>query len=198
MKNQKIHWPPSDWDEDEFNRDVETRLPMQLYPFIVLVDRTEGYRPLSTFSLYFDPSGDRRPIGGPYSNMFEAYRAMLDAYEKWFPKRPLDQIYFIGSRLRVGEKVKIGFSRHPEVRLRQLQTAHPGRLEIFATTPGNKSDEQKYHRRWRARRCAGEWFTLGDCIIDEINRLKSPPLSPSDDPGGARGENPPPTRGGRA
>ena len=31
--------------------------------------------------------------------------------------------------------------------------------------------EEKYHRRWRARRRKGEWFTIGDCITNEIERL---------------------------
>jgi len=182
-----IQWPPNSWQEFDLMREEHTRLPQQLYPFALDRQRDDDGRPLNIWLLTIETArGDGKVISGPYHDMFAGFRAMLDAYEQWWPTRPQEQIYFIGSELRVGARVKVGFSRHPEARLKQLQTAHSEKLQIFATKPGSVAEEEKYHRRWKTRRCEGEWFTVGDCIIDEINRLNA--LSPSDDPGGARGE----------
>lgn len=108
-----------------------------------------------------------------FASFFEAHHAMITEYRAWFDAQPRPVVYFIGTVLRAGAPVKIGHSRNVEGRLRTLQTAHAERLQIFATTPGGKAEEERYHRRWHARRRSGEWFTLGDCIIKEIERLSA-------------------------
>lgn len=166
---RKVHWPPTDWDEDNFYRDDHTRLPTRLHPFQIFHVRGTGLWELRERIDEKEWYLRKADIDG----IFPAFRMMLDAYEKYLPKRPVSKVYFIGTELRVGGKIKVGVSRHPERRLRQLQTAHPEPLQIFATVPGDKNDEQKYHRRWSRRRLNGEWFTIGDCVINEINRLNS-------------------------
>jgi hypothetical protein len=52
---------------------------------------------------------------------------------------PQGRIYFI----RAGDKIKIGFSTRPLDRLRNLQTAHPGCLEIIGTMRGAISLEKR-------------------------------------------------------
>jgi hypothetical protein len=170
-----IHWPPSEWDEDTFHHDQETRLPMQMYPFILQREHVEGRRYTGRIEVRFvdESNNGHGKLIGTHDDIWLAYRAMLDAYQAWFPTRPQPQIYFIGSALRVGCMVKVGYSVNPKGRLRQLQTSSPERLQIFVTVPGTVDDERKYHRRWSSRRRTGEWFVLGDCIIDEINRLKA-------------------------
>lgn len=167
-KLPKAKWPPTDWDECELHRDRETRLPTALHPFHIDRDHETGL-----WSLTYEGIKDNVPIQDSFSDIFSAFRAMLDAYEQWLPSRPSPRIYFIGTELRRGAAIKVGFSYNPEERLKQLQTATPERLRILATTPGTKDDEAKYHRRWRLRRQAGEWFTVGECIIDEIERLNA-------------------------
>lgn len=167
-----VRWPPSDWDEADLRRDEETRLPTQMYPFYMGKDEDDR----DLWRVGFDPrDGKAKPkeIGGPVP-IFTAFRIMLDAYEAWLPIRPVERVYFIGSELRVGGMVKIGFSLNPDARLRQLQTSSHEQLRIFATVPGGRHLEEKYHRRWKPRRKAGEWFVLGDCILDEIARLNAP------------------------
>lgn len=97
---------------------------------------------------------------------------MLDLYEEYFPKRAVEQVYFIGTGMENGCMIKVGYSMYPEARLKTLQTGHPEKLHLLATTPGGRFLEEKYHRRWRVRRAAGEWFYMGDCIRNEIKRLQ--------------------------
>lgn len=165
-----VRWPPSDWDESRLYRDEATRLPTQLYPF--RLDREEEGE---DWAVLFDASDGKTKAKhlGSYPKIFDAFRVMLKAYEEWLPSRPLERVYFIGSEVRVGAMVKVGFSMNPGARLRQLQVSSPERLRIFATVPGGRHLEQKYHSRWKSRRRAGEWFVLGDCIIAEIDRLNA-------------------------
>jgi hypothetical protein len=161
-------WPPVPFRESDLHRDPVTRLPTQIYPFrMKLVD--------GVWIVMFDLQDLVTPPKsiGQHAKAFSAFRIMLTAYEAWFPTRPIERVYFIGDDLRAGRMVKIGFSIDPAARLRQLQTSSPERLRIFATVPGGKSVEEKYHRRWSARRRAGEWFILGDCILAEIERLNA-------------------------
>lgn len=164
---------PDNWHETDFHRDHETRLPTRLYPFEICEVYTPRHEPTGKWELAHN-TWDGRPSRSisKHEGIFAAYRAMIDAYEKWLPNRPQEQVYFIGSELRTGALVKIGYSTNPAARLRTLQTSNAEPLRIFATTFGDRDLEARYHRRWSARRRAGEWFILGDCIIDEIKRLQ--------------------------
>lgn len=164
-----VTWPPADWHESKLYRDEETRLPTQLYPFHL--ERPDDQA--THWLVIFDPRDGRAAPKrvGKAGDIFAAFQKMFDAYKAWFPTRPIERVYFIGDELRVGRMVKIGYSISPEARLRALQTSSPERLKIFATVPGGRALEGKYHSRWKPRRRAGEWFVLGDCIIDEIARL---------------------------
>ena len=165
------HWPPPKWKEGDLYRDKLTRLPTQLYPF-VLHRREDGLQ------LRFEGKrGIMHDVGEPEPDIWTAHASMIAHYRAWFDRQQpctsegLSKVYFIGSELKIGRPVKVGVSIHPEARLKSLQTGHPERLQIFATTPGGVDMERKYHRRWQTRRQKGEWFTLGACIINEINRL---------------------------
>lgn len=150
-------------------RDAHTGLPMAIHPFVIRPDLQSGEWTLSA-----DEGTDARlPAVTTFSGIFPAFRAMLDALEMWLPAQPKPQVYFIGPDLRIGSLIKIGHSRSPEKRLKQIQTGSGQSLRILVTTPGDRYLEQKYHRRWSSRRQMGEWFVLGQCIIDEIERLKS-------------------------
>lgn len=152
----------------------DTELPMDLFPFSLRPERGEDSRPNGYYTLTAEAkNGDEIVMTKHLHGAFSAFDAMLDAYRQWLPHKPVQQVYFIGTELRTGAFLKVGTSLHPEARLRQLQTSHGERLHIFATTPGDKNLEEKYHRRWSARRRQGEWFIIGDCILNEIARINA-------------------------
>ena len=70
-------------------------------------------------------------------------------------------IYFI----RSGEYVKIGRAVDIEVRMAQLQTAHPVPLVLIATMEGGVDVEKALHFRFESKRTSGEWFRLTDSEV---------------------------------
>lgn len=72
-------------------------------------------------------------------------------------------LYFIQSH-KTG-MIKIGVSKHPEKRLKQLQTGCADKLRIIAVFEGLGWRERALHdrlKRWRIR-SNGEWFHY-DCV----------------------------------
>jgi len=151
-----------------------SELPTAIGPFSIQDEYNREQGLLGTFAIHVQlvKNGDAELEGG-FTSPYDALRRMIDYAEAWETIRPREQVYFIGTALRPGKPVKIGFSRDPMARLRTLQTAHSEELRIFATVEGGKGLEAKYHRRWSNRRQKGEWFTLGECIIKEIDRINS-------------------------
>jgi hypothetical protein len=88
-------------------------------------------------------------------------------------------VYFIKS----GEFVKIGKTRDPRQRLRELQTGNPQRLRILCVVPGGEEVEKEIHRKFNHLRQGGEWFTHAQEIDDMIAQLTAafdgyvPPMS---------------------
>lgn len=78
-------------------------------------------------------------------------------------------VYFI----RAGESgpVKIGCSRNPEARRKQLQSAHAARLVVLAIEPGGEEREQQLHREWAECRLEGEWFAPTHELLAYITSL---------------------------
>jgi len=68
-------------------------------------------------------------------------------------------------------RVKIGISKNPAERIRQLQTGNPNRLEIAGIVEASNgfSDEKLIHKKLSNMRIRGEWFDPG----------KKPPCSPA-------------------
>jgi hypothetical protein len=63
-------------------------------------------------------------------------------------------VYFI----RCGEYVKIGYSREPEARRRELEVGNPGTFVIEAMHEGTINDEHKLHRYFQSHHHKLEWF----------------------------------------
>lgn len=57
-----------------------------------------------------------------------------------------------------GGPVKIGSTRDPAMRLRELQAASPMPLRIVRSFPGNRVMESRLHDQLRHLRINGEWF----------------------------------------
>lgn len=67
--------------------------------------------------------------------------------------------------------IKIGRSRHPEGRMRQLVKEYGEPVELLATISGG-DNEPMYHWWFAAHRLHGEWFAPHPEILAEIERLK--------------------------
>lgn len=84
-----------------------------------------------------------------------------------------DDLYIIQSD--VTGNIKIGRSKNPQKRLKQLQTGNPNKLKLIAEFKGEGWKEKILHERLSAYRLNGEWFSY-DCtgsIPDSIyERIK--------------------------
>lgn len=105
----------------------------------------------------------------------------------------MPSIYFI--RCELTKAVKIGISDEPGRRLRQLQTANPGKLSIVGTIPGDASTEAAFHARFADRRMAGDrvrvtartingWRGKGTVLMSQYQSDDVLMISPDDRPRG--------------
>ncbi|WP_431129615.1 GIY-YIG nuclease family protein [Flagellimonas flava] len=69
-----------------------------------------------------------------------------------------DFVYFIGNR-DLGF-VKIGYSKNPKLRLRQIQTNCPFEVKLLKMESGNTENETRYHMRFSDHNTYGEWFKI--------------------------------------
>lgn len=78
-------------------------------------------------------------------------------------------VYFIADPIK--NVVKIGFSKNPKRRLKQLQTSNSNMLILLGYLNGNKETEKFYHKLFGKYRLSGEWFHLDkdNVIVDYIN-----------------------------
>lgn len=72
-----------------------------------------------------------------------------------------DDLYIIQSD--VSGNIKIGRSKDPQKRLKQLQTGNPNKLKLIAEFKGEGWKEKILHDRLAFYRLEGEWFKY-DCI----------------------------------
>lgn len=73
----------------------------------------------------------------------------------------VDDLYIYAIREVETGNLKIGISKNPHARLRQLQVGNSNKLEIAAIqeAPNRFADEQYFHREASKYRIHGEWFT---------------------------------------
>ena len=72
-----------------------------------------------------------------------------------------DCLYFIQSD--VTGMIKIGRSKNPEKRLKQLQTGNPNKLKLIASFENSGWKEKIIHERLERWSEHGEWFNY-DCV----------------------------------
>ncbi len=82
-------------------------------------------------------------------------------------------IYFIGNDYY--GFCKIGFSKHPEKRLSQIQTGCPFALRIFSIIDGNIENEKEYHRKYQSLKTYGEWFKIEYKLKDYLKPFLDAP-----------------------
>ena|SRR5690625_3621879 len=73
-------------------------------------------------------------------------------------------VYFI----QFADRVKIGFTTDLATRLNHLPHDR-----ILATMPGSFSDEQRLHRTFEHLNVRGEWFSMGDDLMDYIAQVQA-------------------------
>jgi hypothetical protein len=84
-------------------------------------------------------------------------------------QKHLGYLYFI-SEEQFNNKVKIGISKNPEKRLKQLQTGNPNKLVIIHTiqSPDYKLLERTLHDICGDLRLVGEWFELSESDLNKL------------------------------
>ena len=89
-------------------------------------------------------------------------------------------VYFI----RCLDSVKIGYSKHPILRLQGLQTANPNKLEMLGYFAGDKYEEQEIHEDLKKHRQSGEWFNyceeVQEYIQKKLESKKFKPMTPQE------------------
>lgn len=90
-----------------------------------------------------------------------------------FTTRPATFIYVI--QAHETDRIKIGFSRSPVLRVTELQTGSPFLLSLYRQWPGTIELEQEIHREFEPLRKIGEWFSLPAGgfteLIDRIEKV---------------------------
>ena len=72
-----------------------------------------------------------------------------------------DDLYIIQSD--VTGMIKVGRSKNPSKRLKQLQTGNPNKLKLIAFFKGEGWKEKLIHEELKYWRKEGEWFSY-DCV----------------------------------
>ncbi len=70
-----------------------------------------------------------------------------------------------------GEKVKIGYSKDPLKRLKQLQVGHPKYLRLLKVYNAPNWVEKRIHYILHLDCTRGEWFDLRADDLEEINNM---------------------------
>ena len=87
----------------------------------------------------------------------------------------MDYVYIISNNQ---DAIKVGISKHPDKRLKQLQTSNPNKLSLLFTEEFECSRnhllkiEKLIHRELTniSKGRVGEWFKVGE---EEIDRIKN-------------------------
>lgn len=75
-------------------------------------------------------------------------------------------VYLIGSP--GVSSIKIGFSRHPQKRLSQIQCMSPVPLQLLWTHPAWPEMEAYLHQTFAGSRSHGEWFTFDSDPVAQV------------------------------
>lgn len=68
-----------------------------------------------------------------------------------------------------GVNIKIGISKHPLKRLKQLSTGHPLKLSMLGYFEGNRDLEQQIHRMFKKTNSNKEWHEPNEELLNYLN-----------------------------
>lgn len=80
-------------------------------------------------------------------------------------------VYFISNEVK--DKVKIGYSKNPWARIKDLQTTSSEKLLLVATVKTTDASEKKLHAELAEYLIHGEWFCICPLISGLINSIKT-------------------------
>jgi|ERR1700682_1403208 len=90
------------------------------------------------------------------------------------PRTPCKMKPFTGGRIyfiRTSSAVKIGFTTNVGNRFLTLQTANAEPLVLLGSIPGSRSIEAELHDHFSYARLQGEWFTVSDLVMTQIEGI---------------------------
>lgn len=91
----------------------------------------------------------------------------------------MKHVYFIGAKDAIGA-IKIGCSKEPSRRIKQILIWSPVELELLATAEGGHREEGILHQMFGGERIQGEWFKPTKQLLSIIAYVKKtgtlPPL----------------------
>ena len=93
----------------------------------------------------------------------------LEIKEEALKKIQNDFVYLMQSELT--GLLKIGISKDPIQRRRNLETAQGGKIELLKIIAGGKNIEKKLHEKFSTYRKDGEWFENTAEIIDYFDEV---------------------------
>jgi len=95
----------------------------------------------------------------------------LQSFPEYSAKlKPNTLVYFAGPAER--SIIKIGFTKWPRCRIRDLASWSPVPLELFAVAPGNLKTERKLHWHFVGCHSHREWFRATPELLDLIARVE--------------------------
>ena len=83
-------------------------------------------------------------------------------------------IYLITNK--ASNTCKIGYSRTPQQRIKELQTSNPFKLNLDFIINGDFTREKEIHNLFNNYRLNGEWFNLNDLILNYFKEESLKPL----------------------
>lgn len=86
------------------------------------------------------------------------------------PGREDGWIYF--AHASILKRVKIGWAKNYQIRLKQLQAYCPETLQIIGAIPGSTRDEAEIHEKFDHLRTTGEWFQFCQPMWDYVLDLE--------------------------
>lgn len=81
-------------------------------------------------------------------------------------------VYFIRT-MKSPRRVKVGKAKHPEQRLKTLQTGNPVELKLIGKIRCQSDKhaleiEKLFHQKFKKYRIRGEWFKHADYLISQL------------------------------
>lgn len=96
------------------------------------------------------------------ATLIEDHQKLLSAYKEIdVDELEQDRFVYVIKNTLTGA-YKIGISKDPDARLKQLQTGSDGDLVLVGCKRGTYSDENEAHKLHAGKRIRSEWFSLQD------------------------------------
>lgn len=158
--------PAADKKESEYTC-TDTPSVYRRGPSFIAYWREDGKKRCRTFPTYEAAVAFKRDYIIPFRE-----RRALPPTTLLPSRRALGWVYFFQSGGELGA-VKVGWSRDPAQRYRDLSVAHPHGLELVALVPGAEALERTLHERFAHRKLHREWFSH-EVLVDLRNWLAGP------------------------